>query len=297
MERINLSNELNVSRVVQGFWRLDSWKMHTRELIHFISACLERGITTFDTAEIYGDTECEQQLGQALRKQPGLRGKLQIISKTGIFKTGLSNGDFTYYDTSYERVVKSCKASLQRLGTDYLDLYLIHREDPCIDFRETGRALLDLKKEGLVREIGVSNFDPYKFLGLQKWTNNELVTNQVEWNPLCFEHFNSGMFDLLTADQIHPLIWSPLAGGKVFTGEDMAARGVRKLLAELADKYQADPSTIIYAWIFYHPFKAAAISGSKQLDRLDLALKAFDINLDRSDWFRLYVASGQQLIR
>ncbi len=297
MERINLSEKLTVSRLIQGFWRLDTWQMATRELAGFISACLDRGVTTFDTAEIYGDTVCEQQLGQALRKQPGLRQRIQLISKTGIFKTKLSHGDFTYYDTSYDRVIQSCKESLDRLATDYLDLYLIHREDPCINFEETARALLDLKREGLVREIGVSNFDPYKFSGLQKWTHGQLVTNQIEWNPLCFEHFNSGMFDLLGADGIHPLIWSPLAGGKLFTGDDLATQEVRKVLDELAQKYQADPSTIVYAWIFYHPSKAAVISGSRKLNRLDLAAKAFELELDRSDWFRLYAASGQQTIR
>jgi predicted oxidoreductase len=86
--------------------------------------------------------------------------------------------------------MQSCKESLIRLGTDHIDLYLIHREDPCFDPWETARALKDLKKSGMVLEVGVSNFDPFKFDALNQAIEGELVTNQIEWNPVCFEHFN-----------------------------------------------------------------------------------------------------------
>ena len=61
--------------------------------------------------------------------------------------------------------------------------------------------MLDLKKEGLIKEIGVSNFDPFKFDAMNKAVDGALVTNQIEWNPVCFEHFNSGMMDYLTVNK------------------------------------------------------------------------------------------------
>lgn len=132
--------------------------------------------------------------------------------------------------------------------------------------------------EGKIGEMGVSNFDPHKFNGLNKAVNGQLVTNQIEWNPVCFEHFN--MMDDLTASGIHPMIWSPLAGGRMFDANDSLCAAAMKTIKRIAEKHDADPSAIIYAWIMYHPAGAVPISGSNRLDRLDTAIKALDIRLE-----------------
>lgn len=295
--RINISSQTDFSRIIQGFWRLDRWQFSTDQLINFIEGCIERGVTTFDTAEIYGGTLCETLLGDALRKEKGLREKIEIVSKTGIFIADINGKAFGYYDTTYNRVKQSCKESLQRLGVDYLDLYLIHREDPCLDPRETGRALLDLKKEGYVKEIGVSNFDPMKFDVLNKAADHQLVTNQIEWNPLCFEHFNSGMMDYLTYNQIHPMIWSPLAGGRLFDDTNQMATNAMNKIREIAERHNVAPDTIVYAWLLYHPVGALPIVGSSKLERLDAAIKALEVKLAHHEWYEIYVASGQQVLR
>ena len=160
-----------------------------------------------------------------------------------------------------------------------------------------GTTIDDLKKEGLVREIGVSNFDPMKFDVLNKAVDGQLVTNQIEWNPVCFEHFNSGMMDYLTYNKIHPLIWSPMAGGRLFKGGDELCEKAMAKIREIADRHNADPQTIIYAWIMYHPVGAIPLSGSQQLFRLDLAIKALDIKLEHYEWYEIYTASGQQVLR
>lgn len=207
------------------------------------------------------------------------------------------NGRMGYYDTTYDHVMEAAKQALQRLQTDYLDLYLIHREDPCIDHWETARALLDLKKEGLVRNIGVSNFDPFKFDALQKATGGQLVTNQIEWNPLCFEHFESGMMDYLTVNCIHPMIWSPLAGGRLFNVSDALAQKAMVKIREIADRHGVEPAVIVFAWLMYHPVGAMPISGSNKLSRLDLAIQALDVKLEHWEWYELYTASGQKILR
>lgn len=296
MKRYQLSDALSISAVVQGFWRLDGWNFSAGELANFMNACIDRGVTTFDTAEIYGGTVCETLMGEAFKKDPTIRKRIELVSKTGIFVETINGKPFGYYNTSYDRVMQSCRESLRRLNTDSLDLYLIHREDPCLDVWETARALKQLKKDGLVREVGVSNFDPFKFAALNKAMDGALVTNQIEWNPVCFEHFNSGMMDVLTSEKIHPMIWSPLAGGRLFS-DDAACVSAMKKIGEIAERHNVDPSVIVYAWIFYHPVGAAPITGTNKLARLDHAIQALDVKLAHHEWFEIYAASGQQKIR
>lgn len=271
--------------------------MSTEELINNMRACIDMGVTSFDTAEIYAGTLCESLMGEAFAKDTTLRGKVELISKTGIFKEEINGRSFGYYNTTYDRIKQSCKESLQRLHTDHLDLYLIHREDPLLDPWEAGRALLDLKKEGLVKEIGVSNFDPFKFDGLNKAVDGALVTNQIEWNPVCFEHFNSGMMDYLTANKIHPMIWSPLAGGRLFKEDDPLCKKAMDKITEIAKRHNCEPDTIVYAWIMYHPVQAMPIVGSQKIERIESAVKALDIKLEHYEWYEIYAASGQQQIR
>ena len=295
MKKVQLSEELSLSAVVQGFWRADSWNMTTQEMVNFMHACIERGVTTFDTAEIYGGAEAK--MGEAFAADPSILKEIELVSKTGIYLTELDGATFGYYNTTKERVLQSCKESLKKLHADHLDLYLIHREDPLLNPWDTAEALLQLKKEGLVREIGVSNFDPYKFDAMNGAVGGQLVTNQIEWNPLCFEHFNTGMMDYLTYHKIHPMIWSPLAGGRLFSGNDEACVKARKKIEDIAARHNVEPAVIVYAWIMYHPVGAIPLVGSQKLDRLDLAIKALDVKLEQSEWFELYSASGQQVIR
>lgn len=293
MEYLKITEELSFSRIIQGFWRLVQWEWSAKELEAFMQECVERGVTTFDTAEVYGFGECETQLGRVFARNPALRNKIQLVSKTGIF----NHEGFKYYDTSYDRVKTSCKESLQRLSCDCLDLYLIHREDPCFDPKETGRALLELKKEGLVKEIGVSNFDPIKFQVLNQFCENQLCTNQIEWNPCCYEHIHSGMIDLLTQKQLHPMIWSPLAGGKLFTSQEPPYVRVREKLSEIAQRHDVEAEVIAYAWLLYHPVKAMPIVGSSKLSRLESAINALDVKLERWEWYEIYTASAGTRLR
>lgn len=297
MEKVKLSEKVTFSRIIQGFWRLTDWNFTTDELIVFMEECIARGVTTFDTAEIYGATECETQIGNALRKRPDLRSKIQIVTKTGIFMKETPDGKRGYYNTTYDRVIQSCKESLERLGCDYIDLYLIHREDPCFGPYDTAKALKELKQAGLIREAGVSNFDPYKYNALNMAMDGELVMNQIEWNPVCFEHFDSGMIDLLSGYKIRPMIWSPLAGGRLFNEDKEPYLTAYKKIKEVADRHNVDVDTMIYAYILYHPVGAMPISGSQKLERLDNAIKALKVELDHSEWYEIHCASGNRVLR
>lgn len=92
MTKIKLTDNLSLSQIIRGFWRLDTWELSTDELIDNMKSSIDLGVTSFDTAEIYSDTLCESQIGEAFAKDPALRGKVELISKTGIYKQEI-NGE------------------------------------------------------------------------------------------------------------------------------------------------------------------------------------------------------------
>ena len=298
MEKLQLNHEVSLSRIVQGLWRLTSWNMSSLEIVDFVYQCIDLGVTSFDTAEIYGNYEAERVFGEALKLDPSLRSKIEIITKTGInMKSVKRDYRIGHYDTTYNKIIASCKKSIELMNCEYLDVYLIHREDPLIDHKEVARALNDLKSMGLIKSYGVSNFDPFKFEALQHFTNNQLVTNQIEISPLCFEHFNSGMMDVLQKHEVHPMIWSPLAGGEIFTSDDEKAVKVRNILKVIADRHQEEMDTIVYAWLLKHPTKGLSISGSGKIERLKNAVRALDVELSLEEWYEIYTASQEQELR
>ena len=107
MRQVYLSSDLALSAIVQGFWRLDKWNFSAGELADFMNGCIERGVTSFDTAEIYAGTRCESMMGEAFRKDPSIRRRIQLVSKTGISRKEINGKTFGYYDTTYERIVRS----------------------------------------------------------------------------------------------------------------------------------------------------------------------------------------------
>lgn len=141
------------------------------------------------------------------------------------------------------------------------------------------------------------NSIPFKFEALQYFTNNQLVTNQIEVSPLCFEHYNSGMMDVLQKHRVHPMIWSPLAGGSIFTSDDPKVIKLRNVLTDIAARHNEDLDTIVYAWLLKHPTKGLPISGSGKIERLKHAVRALDVELSLQEWYEIYTASGEQELR
>jgi len=298
MENITLSEDITLSRIIQGFWRLHTWNWTTQELHDFMLQALDLGVTTFDTAEIYGNYTAEAQLGEVLKMDPGLRSKIQIITKTGINKPHPELPyTFKHYETSYDKIIASCHASLKKLNTPYIDVYLIHREDPFFDHHGAARAFQQLKNEGKIRAYGVCNYDPIKFMAFHKVTGQALVTDQIEVSPLVFEHFNSGLMDLLQMEGVHPMFWSPLAGGSIFTSQEPSIVNLRSVITKIADRHQVQADSIVYAWLLMHPVKGMVISGSQKIDRLKSAIQGLSVRLDLEEWYEIYLASGQQVLR
>jgi predicted oxidoreductase len=298
MEKIKLNEYVSISPIVQGLWRLTDWNWTIDETVKFIESCLALGVTTFDAAEIYGNYMGEERIGEVLRVAPHLRNQMEIVTKTGInMFSDKRNYKMSHYDTRKQKVVTSCQESIKRMNCDVLDVFLIHREDPLIDHRELGKTLDELVDAGWVKSVGVSNFDPMKFDALQSYMKHKLITNQIECSPVCFEHFNNGNMDYLQKTNVRPMIWSPLAGGRLFTSSDEKNVRARKKIDEIAQRHGVESETIVFAWLLYHPVGAIPISGSGKIKRLQQALAGLNIALTHEEWYEIYTASGQQRLR
>jgi predicted oxidoreductase len=298
MEKIKLNEYVSISPIVQGLWRLTDWNWTSDETVKFIESCLALGVTTFDAAEIYGNYMGEERIGEVLRVAPHLRNQMEIVTKTGInMFSDKRNYKMSHYDTRKQKVVTSCQESIKRMNCDVLDVFLIHREDPLIDHRELGKTLDELVDAGWVKSVGVSNFDPMKFDALQSYMKHKLITNQIECSPVCFEHFNNGNMDYLQKTNVRPMIWSPLAGGRLFTSSDEKNVRARKKIDEIAQRHGVESETIVFAWLLYHPVGAIPISGSGKIKRLQQALAGLNIALTHEEWYEIYTASGQQRLR
>lgn len=294
MERISLAGSLEVSRIVLGVWRLMEWQMKPEALLTYVEESLALGVTTFDHADIYGDYGCEEAFGKALRLRPQLRDKMQLISKCGVKLLSPSYPErrLPHYDTSYAHVISSVENSLKKLGTDYLDLLLIHRPDPLMDPEETVRAFEQLEKEGKVRHFGVSNFTPGQYEMLDAWFPGKLVTNQVEISAYCLEHFHNGNMNFFLKKKIHPMAWSPVGGGSLFRPTDEKGRRLHQKLSELAERKGIDGiDTLLYAWLLRHPAHIIPVIGSGKIERLRRAVTSLSVALSREEWFEIWVAS------
>lgn len=296
MERIPLSSDLDISRIVYGMWRLKDDKNTSPKYVQQkIEACLEQGISTFDQADIYGDYKAEAVLGACLKASPHLREKMEIVTKCGIVApVGKYAGRrVKHYDTSSQHIEYSVESSLENMGIDQIDLLLIHRPDPFMDHMDTGRCLDDLIKTGKVKAVGVSNFKTHDFNLLSSAMENPLVTNQIEISISASDAFTNGDIALLQQNKICPMAWSPLGGGSIF--RQINAPLIRRI-QEIAEENSVDEAATAVAWLLAHPAKIVPIMGTNSLARIETLSTACNVKIDRETWFELYsLARGQDV--
>jgi predicted oxidoreductase len=289
-----------LSRLVYGTWRLMDPRATgdaaptPANVARRLRACLELGITTIDTAEIYGLYEVEELLGRALAQDPGLRGRLEIVTKCGIYVPCPRHPDrkVAYYNATADRIVRSAEKSLRLLGVEALDVLLVHRPDWLTAADETARGLEAVVEQGKVRHVGVSNYSPAQMELLASRLARPLVTNQIELGLLQRAALTDGTLDQCQRLRVHPMAWSPLGGGRLFSDSDPAAVRLRAALTELAPKHgDADPAALALAWVLAHPSRPLAVIGTNRIERLASLARADGITLSREDWYLLWTAA------
>lgn len=282
---------MTFSPVVAGVWRAHDWGLDAAGLGAWMAQALDLGITTFDHADIYGGYTIEAMFGEALARAPGLRHRMQIVTKCGIKLVSPQRPSHAIksYDSSREHVLASVDASLRALRTDRIDLLLMHRPDLLMDPDELADTFRHLLAAGKVLHFGVSNHTPGQLAMLRR--RHPLVTHQIEFSPLQMRALADGTLEQCVDLGLRPMAWSPLGGGKLFGGHDEQVQRVRGVLQQLGQARGASVATMAYAWLMRHPSRPLPVTGTGRTEGLREAVAAVNVQLSAEEWYRVWQAS------
>ena len=279
---------MSFGRYGLGLWRFTTESV--ADATRLISVAVDNGVTLLDNAAVYGRNwggkgfgAAEELLGAVLRKSPTLREKVCVATKGGI-TPGIP------YDQSPATLRRECEDSLRRLGVERIDLYQVHRPDLFAHPRETAETLMALRREGKIDRVGVSNFTPSQHEALAAHLNVPIETTQPEYSAAALGPLRDGTFDLCMRDGVVPLAWSPLAGGRLVTGENVRP----ELLAVIDDIAKARGTTreqVAYAFVLSHPARPVVLLGTQKPERIVTATSSPVQSLDRTELYRIVAAS------
>jgi len=315
--------DLDVSRIAYGTWHLGvEW--HTKPLtdeiteqaVTLIETAVDNGINLIDLADIYTMGKSDALVGEALRRNPSLRDKVILQAKAGIFLSDQPEpGDPGRYDFSYDHLVSALEGTLERLGTDHVELLLLHRPDALVEPEEVARAFDKLQSDGKVRYFGVSNHTPMQIELLKRYVDQPIVANQIEISLLHNDLINDGIvantpkaapytaargtLDYCRLNDIMVQAWSPVASGRLFNPAPDAPeneKAVAAKLVELAEQYDTNPGAIALAWLLRHPAGIMPIIGTMSPARIPANLEADNIRLTRKEWYALFEAANGQSV-
>jgi aryl-alcohol dehydrogenase-like predicted oxidoreductase len=274
-----------------------------RDARAMVDRALAAGVNLIDTADVYASGQSEEILGRCLK---GRRDDVIVATKMGF-------GSMEPGALGYDAVVAACEASLQRLGTDHIDLYQLHRPDRTTPIEETLRALDDLVARGLVRAVGTSNFRAWETsaaVARQRALGRPAFTAVQLYYSLVAREAEHELIPESRADDLGVIVWSPLssgyltgryrdrgAGGRraTFTFPPVAPElGERALdaLAVVADGRGVSMAQVALAWVLAQPGITSAIVGASSLEQLDDNLAAAELVLTREDLTALDAATA-----
>ena len=295
--------------IIAGMMRInDKDDAQIRDLYR---AARDAGIDFFDHADIYGGSMhfCEQRFGDALRLSASERAEITLQTKCGIVP------DAGMFDFSYEHIVRQVDGSLRALGTDYIDVLLLHRPDALVEPDEVARAFDELAESGKVRAFGVSNHTPRQIDLLRTAVQQPLVANQVQLSithapiitqPIAMNMLGEeqsivrdggGIVEYCRMNGITIQAWSPFQAG-FFSGVFLGNPDYPELNAvidRLAAEYDVTPIGIATAWITRHPANMQVVLGTTTPQRVSDAAAGADITLTRPEWYELFRAAGHLL--
>lgn len=300
---------LRVSRLCLGcmsygspIWR--DWVLDAKASMPFFRRAFEAGINFYDTADVYSLGESEVVLGKAVRKYATSRDAVVIATK--VFNP--MSADPNDRGLSRKHILQAVDASLRRLGTDYIDLYQIHRHDPHTPIEETMEALNDVVRAGKVRYLGASSMYAWQFVRMQALAEGRgwarFVSMQNHYN-LVYREEEREMLPLCREEGIAVIPWSPLARGFLAgnrkapgkgattraKSDDFAAKMyyqpedfdiVAKVTA-VAQARKVSNARVALAWVLSRPGITAPIIGATKMAHLEDALAALDLTLEAGE--------------
>ena len=276
-----------------GRYGLGLWRFTTESVADattLISVAVDNGVTLLDNAAVYGRNwggkgfgAAEELLGAVLKQSPVLRNKVCIATKGGI-TPGIP------YDQSPATLRRECEDSLRRLGVERIDLYQVHRPDLFAHPRETAETLMALRREGKIDRVGVSNFTPAQHEALAAHLDVPLETSQPEYSAAALGPLRDGTFDLCMREGVVPLAWSPLAGGRLVTGENVRPELIA-VIDEVAKARGTTREQVAYAFVLSHPARPVVLLGTQKPERIIAATSSPVQSLDRAELYRIVAAS------
>ena len=282
-----------VAPLAWGMWRFAGRSRD--EAARLVHAALDAGINLLDTADIYGFDgaggfgDAEALLGDVLAAEPGLRSRMVLATKGGI-RPPLP------YDQSPAYLAEAIDASLQRLKTERVDLWQIHRPDILSHPQEVATALDKAVAAGKIGHVGVSNFTQLQTAALGAFIGQPLATTQPEISPLRIDPFENGELDQAMVLGLVPLAWSPLGGGRLANPQTSREQAVAAALDTVATEQNVSRTVAAYAWLMAHPAGIVPIVGTQQADRIAEAFEALTMRWTREQWYAVFTAArGEKL--
>lgn len=287
----------NISKVVAGVIRWGSWgtKMSSSKMANMISSCVEYGVTTFDHADIYGNYTTEREFGDSLILSGVSRESVQLITKCGIIKPCSEKPDFqiSHYNTSKRHILESVDQSLDNLNTDYIDVLMINRPSPVMNYEEMAEAFHILKESGKVREFGAVNFSSHQMNAFRRFY--PIMSNQMEVSMTHLDPLFDGSIDTCMQHDITPMSWSPLGGGSIYT-HTKAGKKLETRLQAVADKYGWTLSEMAILFLMYHPAGILPVINYSKPDKVKETADLLDVQITNEQWFEILIASkGEEL--
>jgi predicted oxidoreductase len=229
-----------------------------------------------------------------------MRERVVIVTKCGVRFAGEPDSKApSRYDFSASHIVSSCDQSLERLGIDTIDVYLLHRPDFLCAPEEVAQAFSKLQSAGKVRYFGISNFRPTLASALKKACPMPLIVHQIEISLANLEALTDGTLDQCMVERMTPMAWSPLAGGLIGAGSTRllpAQEGYQPerflpILSEVASERGVPRPVLALAWLLKHPAGIVPVIGTIRPDRIRELAGASEIELTREEWYRLFIAA------
>jgi predicted oxidoreductase len=269
-----------------------------------IAAALDIGVGTLDLADIYRHGKSEQAVGEVLVRWPGLRERIAIQTKCGI------RLDAGAYDLRGASIEDRVSQSLRRLRTDVIDVLLLHRPDPLADPADIAKALTALHRQGVVRRFGVSNMSAQQLAYLQAFLDLPLEANQLEMSLGARgwvedgvllntgrpggNGFPHGTIEYCRRNGIQLQAWAPLARGRYTGGQHtVEEQAAAALVAELAERKQTTPESIVLWWLRRHPAGIVPVVGTSRPERIRACRDAAhrEPDLSHEEWYALWIAA------
>lgn len=311
------NTDLTVSRISYGCMKLASIPVPPSDLpkaaVDVCLAAYDAGINFFDHANIYGRGRCEELFAGFWKTVP--RDKVVLQTKCGIRPKDTPEAGLPgRYDFSYEHIVRSAEESLKRLGTDHIDILLLHRPDALAEPHEVARAFDELHAAGKVRYFGVSNHTVMQMELLRKYLKRPIVANQLQLSVM--HHYlvsegvlvniankpaglATGILDYCRLNSISVQAWSPVARGVPLNPPADAPAHVKDLSAyikELAAKKNTSAEAVLLAWVMRHPASIIPIIGTVNMSHLKGSVLADAVQLSREEWYHmLSLARGENV--